>query len=106
VSTPPASIARYPQPIQAGELRTVTPPWSTTCTAAMATASNAPTSRTEISGTACPRALTLPRAARSAISCVITTPNTVVSELRARGGPTNTHELAGAPVQHHANNRK
>ena len=39
VRTPPTSISRYPQPIQSGELRTVTPPWSATCTAATASAS-------------------------------------------------------------------
>src|SRR5580700_378271 len=67
VSTPPTSISRYPQPIQPGEVKAVTPPWSATCAAATPSASRTPTIRIPASGAA--PALALAGPARPVIVC-------------------------------------
>jgi MFS family permease len=66
-----ASTSRYPQPIQSGDAMAVMPPWSATCTAAIATASSAPTSRTANSGAA-PRSPLSSELVRSAAVCCVT----------------------------------
>ena len=58
---------RYPQPIQSGEVKAVTPPWSATCAAATPSASRAPTIRIPASGAAPALALATP--ARPVIVC-------------------------------------